>query len=81
MSDFDIIAVVRKTILSFEGQCNKKKITMDVTYGDKAYSVYADQIKIQQVLYNLIDNAIKFSEANSTIYVKVTDKMIRFLYL
>ena len=74
LSDFDIIAVVRKTILSFEGQCNKKKITMDVTYGDKAYSVYADQIKIQQVLYNLIDNAIKFSEANSTIYVKVTDK-------
>lgn len=74
LSDFDIIAVVRKTILSFEGQCSKKKITMDVTYGDKAYSVYADQVKIQQVLYNLIDNAIKFSEANSTIYVKVTDK-------
>lgn len=74
LSDFDIISVVRKTILSFEGQCNKKKITMDVTYGGKSYSVYADQIKIQQVLYNLIDNAIKFSDTNSTIFVTVTDK-------
>ena len=30
--------------------------------------------KIQQVLYNLIDNAIKFSHHNSTIYVETTEK-------
>ena len=32
--------------------------------------VYADLGKIQQVLYNLIDNAIKFSHPNSTIYIQ-----------
>ena len=74
ISDFDIVNTVRQTIMSFEGQCSKKKITMDVTYGEKAYIVSADQIKIQQVLYNLIDNAIKFSHTNSTIYVSVLDK-------
>lgn len=74
ITDFDIISVVRDTILSFEGQCNKKKITMDVTYGAKTYAVNADQIKIQQVLYNLIDNAIKFSHSSSTIYISVLDK-------
>ncbi|MBQ1193587.1 MAG: HAMP domain-containing histidine kinase [Lachnospiraceae bacterium] len=74
LTDFDIVSVVRNTILSFEGQCNKKKITMDVTYGEKSYAVYADQVKIQQVLYNLIDNAIKFSHTNSTIYISVFDK-------
>jgi len=31
--------------------------------------VYADFSKIQQVLYNLIDNAIKFSNENSTIFI------------
>ena len=36
--------------------------------------VYADKRKIQQVLYNLIDNAIKFSENDSSITVEVTLK-------
>ena len=36
--------------------------------------VYADLGKIQQVLYNLIDNAIKFSRENSVIYIQTSLK-------
>jgi signal transduction histidine kinase len=36
--------------------------------------VYADRRKIQQVLYNLIDNAIKFSGNDSSITIEVTEK-------
>ena len=36
--------------------------------------VYADLGKIQQVLYNLIDNAIKFSRDSSIIYIQTTIK-------
>ena len=36
--------------------------------------VYADLGKIQQVLYNLIDNALKFSHANSAITIETTEK-------
>lgn len=32
--------------------------------------VYADMEKIQQVMYNLIDNAIKFSHNDSVIYIQ-----------
>ena len=32
--------------------------------------VYADMEKIQQVMYNLIDNAIKFSHTDSVIYIQ-----------
>ena len=74
LTDFDMVQILRDTIASFEGQCQKKKITMDVTFGAKTYMVNADQIKIQQVIYNLIDNAIKFSNQNSTIYISVLDK-------
>ena len=34
--------------------------------------VYADLGKIQQVLYNLIDNAIKFSREDSVIYIQTS---------
>lgn len=74
ISEFDINTVIKETLASFEGQCEKKKIMIDVVYGAKSYIVSADKGKIQQVLYNLIDNAIKFSHQNSTVYINVTDK-------
>ena len=73
MHEFDCVRMVRHTLLTFEGQCSKKKISFDVTFGAKSYMVMADQTKIQQVVYNLIDNAIKFSNPNSKIYVTVKD--------
>lgn len=73
IQEFDCVNMIRHTLQSFEGQCSKKKISFDVTFGSKAYMVLADQAKIQQVVYNLIDNAIKFSNQNSKIFVTVTD--------
>lgn len=73
IQEFDCVRMVRHTLLTFEGQCSKKKISFDVTLGAKSYMVIADQTKIQQVVYNLIDNAIKFSNQNSKIYVTVKD--------
>ena len=36
--------------------------------------VYADATKIQQVIYNLLDNAIKFTPNGKSIYVTLTEK-------
>ena len=36
--------------------------------------VFADMEKIQQVMYNLIDNAIKFSHPDSTIYIQASSR-------
>ena len=60
-SNFDINRVIKDTAASFEGTCEKKNINFDLTFSDNIQMVYADLGKIQQVLYNLIDNAIKFS--------------------
>lgn len=72
--DFDINQVIRNTAASFEGTCRKKTIAIEVVLtGDEMY-VNADMGKIQQVLYNLIDNAIKFSHDNSVIKVETSQK-------
>ena len=73
-TDFDINQVIRNTAASFEGTCRKKTIAIEVVLtGDSMY-VNADMGKIQQVLYNLIDNAIKFSHHNSVIRVETSLK-------
>lgn len=73
-SDFDINAVIRKTAASFEGSCITKKIGFELILTGEELFVVGDVDKIQQVLYNLIDNAIKFSPANSTILIETTEK-------
>ena len=37
-------------------------------------NVNADKRKIQQVLYNLLDNAIKFSDPDSIVTIETTDR-------
>ncbi len=73
-SDFDVNEVIRSTVMSFEGTCRRKNITINLAlYGESLY-VHADEMKIGQVLYNLLDNAIKFSSNDSSIRIETTEK-------
>lgn len=71
---FDINHIIKKTAESFEGACTQKKITLNLIFSSKETLVDADMDKIQQVLYNLLDNAIKFSHHNSTIKISSVEK-------
>ncbi|NLK28327.1 MAG: GHKL domain-containing protein [Clostridiales bacterium] len=71
---FDINQIIKKTAESFEGACRNKKITLNLVFSSSETYVDADMGKIQQVLYNLIDNAIKFSYANSKIKVATEER-------
>ena len=61
-------------VQSFEGTCKRKKILFELILTGQTSYVSADMSKIQQVLYNLIDNAIKFSHSDSTITIETTEK-------
>jgi len=73
-TDFEINSVIRSTAVSFEGTCRKKAITIELILTDDEMYVNADMEKIQQVLYNLLDNAIKFSHHDSIIKVETSAK-------
>ena len=74
ISDFDINAVIKNTAATFEGTCKQKRIRFKLVLCGENLYVSADMGKIQQVLYNLIDNAIKFSDANSDIKLETSEK-------
>lgn len=73
-SVFDIHEMIKNTAAAFEGTCTSKKISVELLFASRYLTVYADRRKIQQVLYNLIDNAIKFSNADSSITVETTER-------
>lgn len=74
ISRFDINNTIKMVVQSFEGTCKQKKISFELILTGQTLFVSADMSKIQQVLYNLIDNAIKFSHADSTITIETTEK-------
>ena len=71
---FDINHVIKNTANTFEGICSRKKIDLELLLAGKELFVEADMEQIQQVLYNLLDNAIKFSNDNSSIIMETTVK-------
>lgn len=74
ITDFDINKVIKDTIETFEGTCKNKMLKVNLVLSGKELFVSADMTRIQQVLYNLIDNAIKFSDNEKTIKIETTEK-------
>ena len=72
ITDFDINTVIKNTVSSFEGRCTERHISIELLFDAKEQFVSADIGKIQQVLYNLLDNAIKFSPNDSQITIETT---------
>ncbi|MCR5510454.1 MAG: GHKL domain-containing protein [Lachnospiraceae bacterium] len=74
ISVFDINDTIRSVAASFEGTCKKKVIAIELILSGEELYVKADADKIKQVLYNLVDNAIKFSHHDSVIKIETSEK-------
>lgn len=74
MSEFDMNQTIKDTCATFEGRCKAKNITFKLTFTEKEMNVRGDFGRIQQVIYNLIDNALKFSNQDSHIDISTRAK-------
>lgn len=74
LTDFDINEVLKSSAAVFEGSCRRKKLSIRLILLGDVLKVHADREKIEQVIYNLLDNAIKFSEKNSEIQLETAER-------
>jgi signal transduction histidine kinase len=61
ISSFDICETARLILISFEQMIDEKKLDVDFECDEERIFVKADKDAIYQVLYNVCDNAVKFS--------------------
>ena len=73
IKDFDIIKPVKAAMRFYEGTCQEKGINLILNNHCLNTMVKGDQTKIQQVIYNLLDNAIKFTPSGKSIYLTLTE--------
>jgi signal transduction histidine kinase len=71
---FDFVELARQNIQLFTPIARNKDITLRFQPADDEINIEADQGKIEQVLHNLIGNAIKFSHPDSTVTVHAREE-------
>ena len=71
-SRFDVTETLGRTLLTFEQKIEEKRLDVQVDMPDRAVWVLANEDAITQVLYNLIDNGVKFAEPDSPFRLTVT---------
>lgn len=76
-TSFDFIKTVEKTVHFLSPQASKKELSIISEFSVSSITLYSDERRVEQVLINLISNAIKFSKQRRiTINVSITDTML-----
>ena len=69
---FDINESIVSIALTFEQRVNEKKIKMNFQFLQEKLYVSADPDLIERVIYNLLDNALKFTDEGDSITVETS---------
>ncbi len=67
----DLLSISKKIIYGLSSLCEEKKIKIYLDEKVEYARIYADKNKVEQLVRNLIANAIKFSPENSTINIAI----------
>ena len=71
LADFDICEAAGQALLSFEQRINRKRLNVEIDMPEFGVRVHALPDAVTQVLYNLMDNAVKFVDEGGTLSVSV----------
>ncbi len=67
---FDVNELIACALIKYEKQIEDKGISVEVAFRDNQCMVYADSDRINQVVTNLIDNAVKFLSQGGQLNIK-----------
>ena len=70
---FDLEEAAGQVLITFEQKINSKHLDVDVDFPPYPVYTLANQDSITQVIYNLIDNAVKFCPQGGTLGLKIRE--------
>lgn len=71
-ADFNLSETARTVLISLESKISKKDIDIEFDTGDNDVFVSADPDAIHRVIFNLMDNAVKFTPEKGKISIKLS---------
>lgn len=71
---FDICEMARMILFSFEARIDAKRLDVEFNAPDDKLFVYSDKDAINQVIYNICENAVKFSRDEGKYRLTISDE-------
>ena len=81
IAPFDANEMMRRILIRFDGRIDEKNIDVEIRFADDPCIAIGDMSRINQVVTNFIDNAVKFMNSEGSRLIISTlreDKRIRF---
>jgi signal transduction histidine kinase/ligand-binding sensor domain-containing protein/DNA-binding response OmpR family regulator len=69
---FDIVSFTSQTVTLFDDLAQQKGITLEMKSSHPRLDIWADRLKIEKVLYNLLSNAFKFTVQGGSVTVRIS---------
>lgn len=71
-TSFDVCELARLILISFEQKINEKKLDVSFVCDNDRMIAEADRDAVYQILYNICDNAVKFSKDGGAYRISIT---------
>lgn len=68
----DLVSLLKEVVTLNRAQAKRKAIRLEANFDSSALIVDLDPIKVTQVIDNLVDNAIKFSQSGSKVEIQIS---------
>ncbi|GAW92231.1 sensor histidine kinase [Calderihabitans maritimus] len=78
-SNFDVNELIREVVAKLEPQIREKQLQIELSLEERPTWAYADRDRVEQVLINLLDNAIRFTPEGKKIKLEAVpdgDKIV-----
>lgn len=73
VKDINLLSVLKEVVEDLKPNASEKHVKLEFLYDDGIPKINASAERIQDVFFNLIDNAIKYTKAEGTVTIRLRD--------
>ncbi|TMU50382.1 tetratricopeptide repeat protein [Flagellimonas algicola] len=70
----DIVPLLKGWIASFQPMASKKGVELDIKFGHKYYYLYLNHLKLEEIMLNLISNAVRHTGEGGKVSIDVQEE-------
>jgi len=68
-----LLNMIEETVQSLKTEIEKKKLKVSTKIDDAITTIFADSVRLKQVIFNLIENAVKFTGEKGQVNIEAKD--------